>query len=350
MTIGFLLMAVVLPALAVPRQAVPPPIPWGAATLEWQCSSPPPAENFDTAHLSPATPTTSRISSTTPRSAGTCRERDTPADAPAHRNRERAAASEPTAMSTITDGPTPEHRRARGAPGPPLRHRRSSSSTPAVLGMWLFLATEILLFAGLFCAYAVYRANHPEIFYYAYHEHYPRACSRGSVNTAVLLCSSFTIAAAVWTHPARQPEARPHGVPAGVDAPRRLRLHGHQVHRVQAQVGARPPAGASTTSHRRATGITALRPKALRRQNLRAPRRPHPPKPPAKAGHPPARPRPPHRRKAPRPLHHPTPTEPASSTPPAAPRACVRHRRRPPRPTTRPPSRRTSTTSSRSTS
>ena len=28
-------------------------------------------------------------------------------------------------------------------------------------GMWLFLATEILLFGGLFCAYAIYRAHHP---------------------------------------------------------------------------------------------------------------------------------------------------------------------------------------------
>ena len=34
------------------------------------------------------------------------------------------------------------------------------------LGMWLFLATEFLLFAGLFCAYAVYRSNHPELFEY----------------------------------------------------------------------------------------------------------------------------------------------------------------------------------------
>ena len=34
------------------------------------------------------------------------------------------------------------------------------------LGMWLFLATEFLLFAGLFYAYAVYRSNHPELFEY----------------------------------------------------------------------------------------------------------------------------------------------------------------------------------------
>ncbi len=67
----------------------------------------------------------------------------------------------------------------------------------AVQGMWLFLATEILLFGGLFCAYAVYRALHPEIFYYAYHHEY-LSVFWGSVNTAVLLCSSFTMAAGVW--------------------------------------------------------------------------------------------------------------------------------------------------------
>lgn len=65
----------------------------------------------------------------------------------------------------------------------------------ATLGMWLFLATEILLFGGLFCAYAVYRANHPEIFIYA-HQFLDKTL--GAVNTVVLLCSSFTMAAGVW--------------------------------------------------------------------------------------------------------------------------------------------------------
>jgi hypothetical protein len=211
--------------------------------------------------------------------------------------------------------------------------------------MWLFLATEILLFAGLFCAYAVYRANHPEIFEYAHHY---LDWELGAINTAVLLCSSFTMATGVWA--AQYGKQKLLVAMLAVTLLGGFGFLGIKYVEYKAQVEEGPPAGASSTSHRRATGITALRPKALRRQNLRAPRRPHPPKPPAKAGHPPARPRPPHRRKAPRPLHHPTPTEPASSTPPAAPRACVRHRRRPPRPTTRPPSRRTSTTSSRSTS
>ena len=35
------------------------------------------------------------------------------------------------------------------------------------LGIWLFLTTEILMFSGLFCGYAVLRALHPEIFLYA---------------------------------------------------------------------------------------------------------------------------------------------------------------------------------------
>ena len=62
------------------------------------------------------------------------------------------------------------------------------------LGMWIFLSTEILLLGGLFCAYAVYRANHPEIFLYA-HRYLDKTL--GAINTAVLICSSFTMAWAV---------------------------------------------------------------------------------------------------------------------------------------------------------
>jgi cytochrome c oxidase subunit 3 len=64
-----------------------------------------------------------------------------------------------------------------------------------VQGMWIFLATEILLFSGLFCAYAVFRTNHPEIFEYA---HQFLSKPLGALNTVILLCSSFTVATAVW--------------------------------------------------------------------------------------------------------------------------------------------------------
>jgi cytochrome c oxidase subunit 3 len=62
------------------------------------------------------------------------------------------------------------------------------------LGMWIFLLTEILLFGGLFCVYAVYRANHPEIFSYA-HQFLDKTL--GALNTAVLITSSLTMAWAV---------------------------------------------------------------------------------------------------------------------------------------------------------
>ncbi len=59
------------------------------------------------------------------------------------------------------------------------------------LGMWLFLITEVLFFSGLFCAYAVYRANHPEIFRVG-HEFLDK--QMGAINTIVLLFSSLTMA------------------------------------------------------------------------------------------------------------------------------------------------------------
>ncbi|MCH2132547.1 MAG: cytochrome c oxidase subunit 3 family protein [Phycisphaerales bacterium] len=62
------------------------------------------------------------------------------------------------------------------------------------LGMWLFLSTEILLFGGLFVAYAVWRANHPEIF--AYGSQFLDTFW-GGLNTCVLLISSMTMAIAV---------------------------------------------------------------------------------------------------------------------------------------------------------
>jgi len=62
------------------------------------------------------------------------------------------------------------------------------------LGVWLFLVTEILFFAGLFCAYTIYRAQHPEVFYWA---HFYLDTKWGAVNTIVLILSSFTAAWAV---------------------------------------------------------------------------------------------------------------------------------------------------------
>jgi cytochrome c oxidase subunit 3 len=62
------------------------------------------------------------------------------------------------------------------------------------LGIWLFLVTEILFFSGLFCAYTLYRAHHPEIFVEASTFLDKRL---GGINTIVLLFSSLTMALAV---------------------------------------------------------------------------------------------------------------------------------------------------------
>jgi cytochrome c oxidase subunit III len=64
----------------------------------------------------------------------------------------------------------------------------------ARLGMWIFLASEILLFAGLFALFVTYRTIHPEGFAEGV-----RANTKvfGSVNTGVLLVSSYLVATAV---------------------------------------------------------------------------------------------------------------------------------------------------------
>ncbi len=59
------------------------------------------------------------------------------------------------------------------------------------LGIWIFLITEILFFSGLFVAYTIYRATHPEIFEYA-HQFLNKYL--GAINTGVLLFSSLTMA------------------------------------------------------------------------------------------------------------------------------------------------------------
>jgi cytochrome c oxidase subunit 3 len=64
----------------------------------------------------------------------------------------------------------------------------------AKLGMWLFLATEILMFSGLFLAYFITRMFYPEMVLEA-HEYLSKTA--GGVNTLVLLSSSYTMAMAV---------------------------------------------------------------------------------------------------------------------------------------------------------
>src|SRR6185437_15413812 len=62
------------------------------------------------------------------------------------------------------------------------------------IGMWLFLATEVLLFGGLFVGFGMMQSRYPQEFLEA-HEHLQRPL--GSLNTIVLLISSWTMVMAV---------------------------------------------------------------------------------------------------------------------------------------------------------
>lgn len=61
-------------------------------------------------------------------------------------------------------------------------------------GMWIFLGSELLLFAGLFALYTAYRTTHAADFRAALHHNW---LALGSINTVVLIVSSFTVAWAV---------------------------------------------------------------------------------------------------------------------------------------------------------
>jgi cytochrome c oxidase subunit 3 len=67
-------------------------------------------------------------------------------------------------------------------------------SQAASLGMWIFLAQEIMFFGGLFCGYTVYRSKFPEAFSAG---SFSLAIHWGLFNTVVLIGSSLTMALAV---------------------------------------------------------------------------------------------------------------------------------------------------------
>lgn len=64
----------------------------------------------------------------------------------------------------------------------------------STLGMWIFLVTEIMFFGGLFLAYTIYRKEFAGAFELASNT---LNVVIGAVNTAVLICSSFTMVLAV---------------------------------------------------------------------------------------------------------------------------------------------------------
>jgi cytochrome c oxidase subunit III len=105
-----------------------------------------------------------------------------------------------SASASVSAGPRRSASREGGSAHvhhPALQHQFETleqQQESATLGMWIFLVTEIMFFGGLFMAYLLYRVW------------YPAAWSEGSleldivlgsINTAVLIGSSLTMALAV---------------------------------------------------------------------------------------------------------------------------------------------------------
>jgi cytochrome c oxidase subunit 3 len=83
------------------------------------------------------------------------------------------------------------HRHAR------LQHHFESlekQEHAARLGMWVFLASEVLLFTGLFALYTGYRTAYAAEFEQALHHN---NVAIGTINTVILILSSFTVAWAI---------------------------------------------------------------------------------------------------------------------------------------------------------
>jgi cytochrome c oxidase subunit 3 len=81
---------------------------------------------------------------------------------------------------------------------PYLRHHfenTAQQADAAGFAMWLFLLTEVMFFGGLFTAYLIYRNWYYPAFVEASHQ---LNIFWGTLNTAVLITSSFTMAMGVW--------------------------------------------------------------------------------------------------------------------------------------------------------
>jgi cytochrome c oxidase subunit III len=62
------------------------------------------------------------------------------------------------------------------------------------LGIWLFLAQEVMFFSALFVGLMIFRSWYPDMYHAAAHE---LSVPQGAFNTVVLICSSLTMALAV---------------------------------------------------------------------------------------------------------------------------------------------------------
>ena len=73
-------------------------------------------------------------------------------------------------------------------------HNMAQQLEASILGMWVFLVTEVMFFGGLFMAYLLYRTLYPQAWLAGSHELNEVL---GGLNTVVLICSSLSMALAV---------------------------------------------------------------------------------------------------------------------------------------------------------
>ncbi|MEP6917278.1 MAG: cbb3-type cytochrome c oxidase subunit I [Acidobacteriota bacterium] len=150
--------------------------PWNATTLEWATASPPPHGNF-------ATPM---------RAFRGPYEYSVPGSIADFTPQWQASANgEPDAAEWSGHGIHPEERSAGSIPYT-TEVRPDTGVNNVTLGMWLFIASEVMLFGGLFSAYLLLRSGAPD---------WPRGrdvldIGRGTFNTILLAGSAVAAIAA----------------------------------------------------------------------------------------------------------------------------------------------------------
>lgn len=76
-----------------------------------------------------------------------------------------------------------------------MDHDRAEPRSDGRIGMWLFIATEVMLFGGLFLLYSLYRAKNPADFHAASKE---LSLFAGTLNTVILITSSLSVVLALY--------------------------------------------------------------------------------------------------------------------------------------------------------
>jgi cytochrome c oxidase subunit 3 len=104
----------------------------------------------------------------------------------------------PTLYDLQHPGHSEEEEQGHHAHHPFLQHHfedMGQQHEASTLGMWFFIAQEILFFGGLFLAYFIYREMYPAAWKAGSHH---QNWQIGFANTVVLIGSSLTMALAVW--------------------------------------------------------------------------------------------------------------------------------------------------------